>query len=102
MAATRATTAAVAATRTPLNSNQIKGFWAAWGGWCLDGMDAFIYCAGARAGADGAAAEVRASRRRPATSGYYGSILFALVPRSAGACRWCGDRSRIGSDASRR
>jgi MFS family permease len=30
-------------TRTKLNPNQIKGFWAAWGGWCLDGMDAFIY-----------------------------------------------------------
>jgi len=43
MAATRATAAPYAATRTPLNSNQIKGFWAAWGGWCLDGMDAFIY-----------------------------------------------------------
>ena len=28
---------------TTLNANQIKGFWAAWGGWCLDGMDAFIY-----------------------------------------------------------
>ena len=28
---------------TKLNANQIKGFWAAWGGWCLDGMDAFIY-----------------------------------------------------------
>ncbi len=31
------------ATRSKLNSNQIKGFWAAWGGWTLDGMDAFIY-----------------------------------------------------------
>ena len=30
-------------TRTKLNQNQIKGFWAAWGGWTLDGMDAFIY-----------------------------------------------------------
>jgi MFS family permease len=30
-------------TKTKLNSNQIKGFWAAWGGWTLDGMDAFIY-----------------------------------------------------------
>src|SRR5437667_9609116 len=30
-------------TRTKLNPNQIKGFWAAWGGWTLDGMDAFIY-----------------------------------------------------------
>jgi MFS family permease len=35
----------VAATRThtKLNQNQVKGFWAAWGGWTLDGMDAFIY-----------------------------------------------------------
>src|SRR3954465_5044912 len=30
-------------TLTKLNANQIKGFWAAWGGWTLDGMDAFIY-----------------------------------------------------------
>jgi MFS family permease len=30
-------------TRTKLNQNQIRGFWAAWGGWMLDGMDAFIY-----------------------------------------------------------
>ena len=30
-------------TKTKLNANQIKGFWAAWGGWTLDGMDAFIY-----------------------------------------------------------
>ena len=34
---------AVPQPKTKLNSNQIKGFWAAWGGWCLDGMDAFIY-----------------------------------------------------------
>src|ERR1700680_3787038 len=26
-----------------LNQNQIRGFWAAWGGWALDGMDSFIY-----------------------------------------------------------
>jgi MFS family permease len=32
-----------AQTRTKLNRNQVKGFWAAWGGWTLDGMDAFIY-----------------------------------------------------------
>jgi MFS family permease len=30
-------------TKTKLNPNQIKGFWAAWAGWTLDGMDAFIY-----------------------------------------------------------
>ena len=27
----------------PLTTNQIRGFWAAWGGWTLDGMDSFIY-----------------------------------------------------------
>jgi MFS family permease len=29
--------------RPPLTRNQIRGFWAAWGGWTLDGMDSFIY-----------------------------------------------------------
>jgi MFS family permease len=29
--------------RTPLNLQQITGFWAAWAGWMLDGMDSFIY-----------------------------------------------------------
>jgi MFS family permease len=38
-----ATRDTAARTLTKLNSNQIKGFWAAWGGWTLDGMDAFIY-----------------------------------------------------------
>ena len=37
------TSAPAVQTRTKLNANQIKGFWAAWGGWTLDGMDAFIY-----------------------------------------------------------
>ena len=26
-----------------LTRNQIRGFWAAWGGWTLDGMDSFVY-----------------------------------------------------------
>lgn len=26
-----------------LSRNQVRGFWAAWGGWTLDGMDSFIY-----------------------------------------------------------
>jgi hypothetical protein len=36
--------AAIAVTRhTPLNRQQIIGFWAAWFGWMLDGMDSVIY-----------------------------------------------------------
>ena len=30
-------------TSNRLTSNQVRGFWAAWGGWALDGMDSFIY-----------------------------------------------------------
>ena len=29
--------------RTKLNRSQITGFWAAWAGWTLDGMDSVIY-----------------------------------------------------------
>ena len=32
-----------ARTKTPLTSNQKKGFLAAYAGWTLDGMDGFIY-----------------------------------------------------------
>jgi MFS family permease len=32
-----------AATRTKLNRSQITGFWGAWTGWTLDGMDSVIY-----------------------------------------------------------
>ena len=32
-----------AASRTSLTRPQIVGFWAAWAGWTLDGMDSFIY-----------------------------------------------------------
>src|SRR5580698_3395597 len=27
----------------PLTRNQIRGFWASWGGWTLDGMDSVVY-----------------------------------------------------------
>lgn len=34
---------ATIAARTKLNRQQINGFWAAWSGWMLDGMDSVIY-----------------------------------------------------------
>jgi MFS family permease len=64
-------------TTTRLTTNQIRGFWAAWGGWALDGMDSFIY----------ALVLVPALRDLlprsgiPATTasiGLYGGLLFAL------------------------
>src|SRR5437588_12362107 len=69
----------VPAARVPsrLTANQIRGFWAAWGGWALDGMDASLYAVVlVPALADllprsGIAAT-------PANVGYYGSVLLAL------------------------
>src|ERR1700744_4362072 len=66
-----------AAGRAPLSSVQVRGFWAAWAGWTLDGMDSFIY----------ALVLVPAMREllpasgipgTAANTGYYGGILFAL------------------------
>ena len=68
---------AVPRTHTKLNTNQIKGFWAAWGGWCLDGMDAFIYALVLVP----ALTELLPASGIPATPaniGFYGSLLFAL------------------------
>jgi len=33
----------VPALSASLTRNQIRGFWASWGGWTLDGMDSFVY-----------------------------------------------------------
>src|SRR5436305_7701990 len=69
--------ATTAARPTPLTRNQIRGFWAAWGGWALDGMDSFIYSLVLaptltellpRSGIAVTAGNV----------GFYGSVLFAL------------------------
>jgi MFS family permease len=63
--------------RTELNQNQIRGFWAAWGGWALDGMDASIYALVLVPALtdllprSGIAAT-------PGNIGYYGSVLLAL------------------------
>ena len=62
---------------TPLTRNQIRGFWAAWGGWALDGKDSFIYSLVLvpaltellpRSGIEPTAGNI----------GFYGSVLFAL------------------------
>jgi MFS family permease len=66
-----------AAGRSRLSATQVTGFWAAWTGWTLDGMDSFIYAlvlAPAltellpRSGMDGS----------PASVGLVGSALFAV------------------------
>jgi len=63
--------------RVPLNAAQVRGFWAAWAGWTLDGMDSFIFAlvlAPAlgellpRSGFDGSPARVALA----------GSVLFAV------------------------
>jgi MFS family permease len=67
----------MAPTRTPLTTNQIRGFWAAWGGWALDGMDSFIYSLVLAP----ALTELLPRSDIAATAGnvgYYGSVLFAL------------------------
>jgi MFS family permease len=62
---------------TPLTRNQVRGFWASWGGWALDGMDSFIY----------ALVLVPSLREllprsgfaaTKANIGYYGGLLFAI------------------------
>src|SRR6202521_3972674 len=63
--------------RSKLSRGQITGFWAAWTGWTLDGMDSFIYALVLspaltellpKSGMNGS----------PANVGLVGSILFAL------------------------
>src|SRR3954470_24111493 len=60
-----------------LTRNQIRGFWAAWGGWALDGMDSFIYALVL----DPALRELLPRSGLPATQenvGFYGGLLFAV------------------------
>src|SRR5271170_2941506 len=63
--------------RTPLNRQQIAGFWAAWFGWMLDGMDSVIYALVLGP----ALTELLPKSGMEATSaniGYVGSLMFAL------------------------
>ncbi|OLC50875.1 MAG: MFS transporter [Acidobacteria bacterium 13_1_40CM_65_14] len=64
-------------TRARLTTNQIRGFWAAWGGWALDGMDSFIYALVLAP----ALRELLPRSGIPSTTenvAYYGSVMFAL------------------------
>src|SRR5215510_4444622 len=65
------------APRTSLTRNQIRGFWAAWAGWALDGMDSFIYALVLVP----ALRELLPRSGLPATPenvGFHGGLLFAL------------------------
>lgn len=63
--------------RTPLTRQQITGFWAAWFGWMLDGMDSVIYAL-----VLGPALTELLPRSgiaaTPAAIGYAGSLMFGL------------------------
>src|SRR5437762_3213706 len=63
--------------RTPLNRNQIVGFWGAWAGWTLDGMDSFIYAL-VLAPALTELLPKSGFAATPGNVGLAGSILFAV------------------------
>ncbi len=66
-----------AKTKPKLTPNQIRSFWAAWGGWSMDGMDSFIYSLVLVP----ALTELLPRSGIPATPanvGYYGGIFFTL------------------------
>src|SRR5437762_4796349 len=62
---------------TPLTQNQVRGFWAAWAGWALDGMDSFIYAL-VLVPALNELLPKSGIAATPAAVGYYGGVLFAL------------------------
>jgi MFS family permease len=60
-----------------LTRNQIRGFWASWGGWTLDGMDSFVYALVLVP----SLRELLPRSGIPATKGnvgLYGGLLFAI------------------------
>jgi len=60
-----------------LTTNQVRGFWASWGGWALDGMDSFIYALVLVP----SLRELLPRSGIPATKGnigFYGGLLFSL------------------------
>jgi MFS family permease len=62
---------------TQLNRQQIAGFWAAWFGWMLDGMDSVIYAL-VMGPALTELLPKSGMQATPAAIGYAGSLMFAL------------------------
>jgi MFS family permease len=62
---------------TPLNRQQIIGFWAAWFGWMLDGMDSVIYAL-VLGPALTELLPLSGMEATPANIGYVGSLMFGL------------------------
>ena len=71
------TGATIPQARFKLTTNQKRGFLAAWGGWALDGMDAFIYAL-VLVSALTELLPASGIEVNQANIGYYGSILGAL------------------------
>jgi MFS family permease len=67
----------VRSTPTPLNRQQILGFWSAWSGWLLDGMDSVIYAL-VMAPALNELLPKSGIAATPANVGFVGSVLFAF------------------------
>ena len=70
-------TAAALVLRTPLNRQQVVGFWAAWSGWMLDGMDSVIYAL-VMTPALTELLPKSGMEVTPARVGFTGSVMFAL------------------------
>src|ERR1700722_5415927 len=65
------------ATRSRLSRQQITGFWGAWAGWTLDGMDSVIYAL-VLSPALTELLPKSGFKATPANVGFAGSTLFAL------------------------
>src|SRR5271170_3190614 len=65
------------ATRSRLSRQQITGFWGAWAGWTLDGMDSVIYAL-VLSPALTELLPKSGIKATPGNVGYAGSVLFAL------------------------
>src|SRR5258708_14122470 len=62
---------------TQLTRNQIRGFWASWGGWTVDGMDSFIYAL-VLVPSLRDLLPLSGSSATKGKIGFYGGLLFAL------------------------